>query len=67
MEIGVLLLILTVFGIALVRKSYKRGTLTRRPIIDERGRGYLESSPFRTGRPAAHFSHRPGSYYRNAL
>jgi len=67
MEIGLLLLILTTFGIALTHSHHKRGTLTRRPIIDERGRGYLESSPFRTGRPAAHFSQRPGSYYRNAL
>lgn len=68
MGISLLLLIATTVGMALARKPYRHTTLSRYPItIDERGRGYLESSPFRTGRPVLHFLQHPNPYHRNAL
>lgn len=65
---SLLLFIVTTISMAFARKPHRRTTLSRHPItIDERGRGYLESSPFRTGRPVLHFLQRPNPYHRNAL
>lgn len=65
MEIGLLLIVLIVFGMTF--KPRRGGTLTRRIIIDERGRGYLESNPFRTGRPVTRFAPRSTLYHTNGL